>query len=273
METMKTKDVKLPSWGWHYTDQILEAKMAASVRKHGVVFPIVVSDDGVVIDGRLRLRGALLAGLKDVPVVRLIVGEQAAQRLAMDLELRARIDFVKFAKASCDYIAAGGDPSEMASTGQFSTDRIAGFVKLSTFDWSMFGDEPDGQQGFGELWGEAPDPIVQEPAPLPVMPVKPKREKKEKGEAKPKAKAKAKAKQPEQKTEPVEPVAPSEPPPPTPPPPPPPPPRVKSATELAIEAEIADERRRINEEKGAPAPADPLVVQGVAPDDNDEDLF
>lgn len=47
-------------------------EMAESIRQHGIIQPIVVNDEGgryMIIAGERRFRGAIIAGLKTVPVV------------------------------------------------------------------------------------------------------------------------------------------------------------------------------------------------------------
>lgn len=55
-------------------------QIAASIRQHGFTNPILVDDHNVIIAGHGRLRGARIAGLTEVPVIRIRGLSDAAKR-------------------------------------------------------------------------------------------------------------------------------------------------------------------------------------------------
>lgn len=44
-------------------------KMVASIQEFGFCVPIIARSDGLVVDGHLRLKGAIALGMSEVPVV------------------------------------------------------------------------------------------------------------------------------------------------------------------------------------------------------------
>ena len=62
----------------HGTDQV--AKIAASMAKFGWTVPCLVADDGELIAGHGRVLAAIMLGLKDVPVIRLVHLDEAERR-------------------------------------------------------------------------------------------------------------------------------------------------------------------------------------------------
>jgi ParB family chromosome partitioning protein len=67
-------------------DEIALAELAASIREHGVLQPLLVSPNGdryQLIAGERRLRAARIAGLSEVPVVERTLDEQSKLELAV----------------------------------------------------------------------------------------------------------------------------------------------------------------------------------------------
>ena len=67
-------------------DEVALAELAASIREHGVIQPLLVSplgDKYQLIAGDRRLRAAKIAGLTEVPVVERTLNEQSKLELAL----------------------------------------------------------------------------------------------------------------------------------------------------------------------------------------------
>ncbi|MDR3278184.1 MAG: ParB/RepB/Spo0J family partition protein, partial [Oscillospiraceae bacterium] len=77
--------------------------LAASIAKYGILQPLSVRRSGggyELISGERRLRGAMLAGLREVPCIILDVGEQESAALVLVENLQRRdLDFVEEARA------------------------------------------------------------------------------------------------------------------------------------------------------------------------------
>lgn len=54
-----------------YFDEAALNELAESIRQHGLINPITVNDDGVILAGERRYRACLRLGIKEVPVVRM----------------------------------------------------------------------------------------------------------------------------------------------------------------------------------------------------------
>jgi ParB family chromosome partitioning protein len=67
-------------------DEVALAELAASIREHGVLQPLLVCPEGEryqLIAGERRLRAAKIAGLKEVPVIERTLDEQSKLELAV----------------------------------------------------------------------------------------------------------------------------------------------------------------------------------------------
>lgn len=166
---MDVETVRLPDWDWHHDDALLLEKLANSLERHGQLAPVVVrdTDDGhEVVDGRRRLVALRALGHKHV--LALSVGRlwrSDAVRLALDLELRSEIDYVRLAWQVSDLAAEADDPDAfpglLAATAPWDAERIGYFVQLAHWDWSIYSEGSTDQAGFA--W-DAPDGPAEPPA-------------------------------------------------------------------------------------------------------------
>ena len=94
-------------------------ELAASIRRHGVVQPLVVrrrSDGWELVAGERRLRAARLAGLTAVPCVEAEVDERESALLALVENLQRRdLHYFEEAAAIADYLRRTGVTQEEAA--------------------------------------------------------------------------------------------------------------------------------------------------------------
>ncbi|MES2341672.1 MAG: ParB N-terminal domain-containing protein [Pseudomonadota bacterium] len=149
--------------GWHYDDPVVIEKLAAGLRRHGQLSGLVVRTDldGArrVVDGRKRLQAMRLLGWAEAWTVDVgTLDDEAAGRMALDLELRAEVDYARLAVAVAWLVDdKGAAPESLASAAPFTADRIAQLRGLASFDWGQFAKAADDGQG-GFLFGAEEDP-------------------------------------------------------------------------------------------------------------------
>ena len=160
--------------GWHYDDPALVEKLAASLRRHGQLRALVVRDDALgglqLVDGRSLLQAMRLLGWTEAWVADVgDLDDEAAGRMALDLETRLEVDYAKVAKAVAWLMDDKGAAADsLAAASPFTAPRLEQLRGLATFDWSQFKAAGDDQHGFS--WDEDPpvtmsvDEFVQ-PAP------------------------------------------------------------------------------------------------------------
>ena len=94
-------------------------ELAASIRRHGVVQPLVVrrrGDGWELVAGERRLRAARLAGLETVPCVEAEVDERESALLALVENLQRRdLHYFEEAAAIADYLRRTGATQEAAA--------------------------------------------------------------------------------------------------------------------------------------------------------------
>ena len=94
-------------------------ELAASIRRHGVVQPLVVrrrNDGWELVAGERRLRAARLAGLATVPCVEAQVDERESALLALVENLQRRdLHYFEEAAAIADYLRRTGSTQEEAA--------------------------------------------------------------------------------------------------------------------------------------------------------------
>lgn len=154
--------------GWHYDDPVLEEKLAASLRRHGQVRPLVVRKDlegnRTLVDGRYLLKAMRALGWTEGWVADVgTVDDEGASRMALDLETRFEVDYVRVAKAVAWLVDdREADPGSLSAASPFTAARILHLRGLATFDWGQFTKpEDDGQSGFS--WADDPTvPLVSE---------------------------------------------------------------------------------------------------------------
>jgi len=66
-----------------YGDEGVDALLAESIRANGVLVPLTVRADGVIVSGHRRFHAAYAAGLERVPVVVVAFDDELAERLAI----------------------------------------------------------------------------------------------------------------------------------------------------------------------------------------------
>lgn len=159
--------------GWHYDDPVLIEKMAAGLRRHGQLRGLVVRTDleGVrrVVDGRKQLQAMRLLGWETAWTVDVgILDDEASGRMALDLELKAEVDYARLAVAVAWLVDdKGAAPESLASASPFTAARISQLRDLASFDWDQFTKAADdGQHGFS--WGEE-EPAVPTVGGVPVL--------------------------------------------------------------------------------------------------------
>lgn len=117
-----------------FDDEALE-ELAASIRQHGIIQPIIVRTAGVrfqVIAGERRLRAARRLGLDHVPaIVRQYSDEQALEAALIENLQRADISVVEAARAYHRLAAEfGHTQSEIAQRTGKSRSAIANILRL-----------------------------------------------------------------------------------------------------------------------------------------------
>jgi hypothetical protein len=92
----------------------------ASVKQHGIMQPLIVTNDGQIMDGGWRWRAAKELGLSEVPVVVRPEAEASALMLAALLARKL------FTRGAAVYLALGLDPSVVTNAPQRRTANLAG---------------------------------------------------------------------------------------------------------------------------------------------------
>ena len=152
---MTYRDVPLsqlrePDWSWHYVDEVVAHKLDGSLAQHGQLRAIVVrqvEDYLEIVEGRQVYRALQRAGAATATVADLgPISRPQAILVALSLELRHEIDYVKLGQEVAELVAAQG--SGFSSIVPFTGVDINYYVTLSAgFDWSQFHEE-DRQEGF-----------------------------------------------------------------------------------------------------------------------------
>jgi hypothetical protein len=142
------------------------AKLAASMRRHGQLQPVVVRRVGKemhVVKGRRIAQAAQAAGLEDVWVVDVgATSDAEALSLAMSLLLAHDVDYAKVAGTVAAALDAGATPAELAACTPFDEQRVRYFKDLCSFDWSQFAGESE-QAAMN--WNDEPEPAQDEQVP------------------------------------------------------------------------------------------------------------
>jgi hypothetical protein len=183
--------VSLPTWhevplselavdpGWRYPDSVLLEKLMTSLRRHGQLRALVVRRTPIgvysVVDGRSLLKAMQALGWATALVADIgVVDTEAAQRLALDLDLRFDTDYARLAVAVAAMLEAGATPDALAGASPYTAERLGYLARLATFDWSQYREVPHGQgalswEAEAELLAVAAMPAL-EPASQPSEP-------------------------------------------------------------------------------------------------------
>jgi hypothetical protein len=144
---LKVSDIAAPE-GWKQEDPVLEEKLVTSIRRYGLLRPVLVRRlaDGTheVVDGRKTLAAAREAGLDEVQAIDLgEIDETEADRVAIAMGLRFRTDYPNLSVVLARLIAGGETPETLATFCRYDAERIGHMDTLTRFDWSQFKSKTD----------------------------------------------------------------------------------------------------------------------------------
>jgi len=133
-------DLNKAEWNYKTDDEAMAAKLAANIKRNGILQASVVYEAGgkiIVLDGNHRLDAYRKLGIKAAPCLNMgPISEAAAKRIAIELnETHFESDPMRLAETIKELLAEFDD---LEVTFPFTGDQIQGFGDLidSKLDWN-----------------------------------------------------------------------------------------------------------------------------------------
>lgn len=110
-------------------------ELAASIKAQGILQPLLITDDGLVVAGHRRLVAARLAGLAKIPVVvRTLAATEQLELMLIENVQREGLRPLQEARAYQRLLNEGATVADLTRRLGFSRPRIDGRLLLLTFD-------------------------------------------------------------------------------------------------------------------------------------------
>lgn len=179
------EQVRLPEWGWHLEDREEQARLTASLHRHGQIQSLLVrqlSDElWEIVDGRRRL--SIMKQMPErFPCIWVCdlgrVSLEDAIKYALSIELAAEVDYAQMARR-VKTLEHQDDFASLPMITPFTAERLDYFVKLTDFDWSQFStadvqailfEDDDAPRPPRQVEPPAPAASAPKPRPAPAQP-------------------------------------------------------------------------------------------------------